>query len=217
MLRVCFLPKFILYLLTKTATTIKTKDNRGWLKRPPKPTLTKNAVSKPITTPIAINVQVEWSIKTYPKCFNTGENLDICINVFYNGEFAHSRVYRAETVRNSTAEEKQPNFSGMRVDFKKEVPFIVLPLNAGLAKTTQRRAVADLDQGWKTINTLLLAEAQQWGRHGKYDQFRSPVGEYLEEISNMPMPEDLAKTRDGDRNIGIIDVSSSFLDHYNVA
>ena len=56
---------------------------------------------------------------------------------------------------------------------------------------------------WNQVNKTLLAEADEWGR---YNEFRSPVGEYLEELSYRPAP-DLEETENfGGAAAGIIDV-----------
>ncbi|CZR53310.1 uncharacterized protein PAC_03188 [Phialocephala subalpina] len=181
---------------------VNTPESKGWRFTPEKPITTKNGFIKPLDTPIPIKIQIQFSQKSFLRSFNTELQQDICINIFYNGEFVFSRSYRAETQKATTAAEKSPNFSGRRVEFRKEVPFVVAPL----FKSSRRRTPTDIEGQWNRINELLLAEADEWGRTGKYNMFRSPVGEYLEDLSNLAMPEDMTKMREGGRNIGIIDV-----------
>ncbi|KAF8854145.1 hypothetical protein BDZ45DRAFT_728999 [Acephala macrosclerotiorum] len=181
---------------------VNTPDKKGWSARPEKPITTKNAFLKPLDTTIPIKVQVEFSKPSFSKSFNTKLDQDICVNIFYNGEFVSSRSYRADTQRTSIAADKSPNFSGRRVAVRKEVPFVLSPL----FKSVRRLTRTNIEKQWNKINRLLLAEADKWGRTGEYDMFRSPIGEYLEDLSNLSMPEDMTKMRDGGRNIGVIDV-----------
>jgi hypothetical protein len=58
------------------------------------------------------------------------------------------------------------------------------------------------EERWNKTNRMLLAEADEWGQYGI---FRSPMGEYLEELSKRPIPESARNLRDGD-GAGIIDV-----------
>ncbi|KAE8452742.1 hypothetical protein EG329_013014 [Mollisiaceae sp. DMI_Dod_QoI] len=179
---------------------------RGWLHRPSKPVTAKNVISKPLQISIPIKIQAEFSQRSFLRSINTNEQQDICISIFYNGEFVYSRSYRANTMRASTAIEKQPNFSGRRVGRQHEVPFIVVPLAKAPDKSAQIGVITNVETQWNKINELLLAEADEWGRAGKYDMFRSPIGEYLEDLSKLVMPEDMTKSRESGRSIGIIDV-----------
>ncbi|KUJ18064.1 uncharacterized protein LY89DRAFT_36448 [Mollisia scopiformis] len=179
--------------------------SRGWLQKPTKPVLTKDSVQKPIKKSIPVKVQCQFSRKSFPRSLDSINVQDFSINIFYNGEFVMSKTYRAETVRAATAAEKQPNYSGRRLPHGKECPFMVLPLLEGKNKS-DGPVETNVCSRWNKINETLLVEADQWGRAGKYGVFRSPIGEYLEDLSKLAMPEGMAKKNNGGRNIGIIDV-----------
>ena len=62
---------------------------------------------------------------------------------------------------------------------------------------------------WAKINQNLLREADEWGKDGKFDMFRNPLGEYLEALSKTSMPKKARPLGDGGLDIGVIDVSTS--------
>jgi hypothetical protein len=143
------------------------------------------------------------------KSIYTNNAHDICVNIFYNGEFAYSKVLRSRTASSYTAEEKEKHFCGRRVDTNLEVPWVVLPATQDDASTAGTpRGCSSFEDRWNMVNQLLLTEADEWGRTGKYDMFRAPVGEYLEELSKKPVPESMKKQGTMGHKAGIIDVSN---------
>ncbi len=74
------------------------------------------------------------------------------------------------------------------------------PINRGISKARSR---------WDEINQSLLVEADQWGRDGSYDMFRTAVGEYLVELSKVPFPQNGRLPSANGLNIGVMDVSNS--------
>ena len=161
-------------------------------------------VSKPITCPKPIKIGVDLSKKSFaPSVFNN-QAQELCINVFYNGEMTHSRVVRAAV----KGDDKYLIFSGRRVDALLEAPWMVRPHSQ--SSDGYRSGMASVfEDRWNKVNQLLLVEAEEWGRYGER---RSPMGEYLEELSKRPIPEsakDLAGGAGG--RVGIIDVSLYFV------
>lgn len=154
-----------------------------------------------------IKVQVDFTPKSWMHCLVTNKPEDLSVNVFYNGEFVHSKLYRAGTWRGPEAEETHPNISGRRVNTGLEVPFVVLPTRRGEQGSELPADASHAAARWNEINQNLLVEADQWGREGKFDMFRTPVGEYLEELSKVPMPRNARPINADGMNIGIIDVS----------
>jgi hypothetical protein len=133
---------------------------------------------------------------------------DLSINIFYNGEFVSSRVIRSSTAGSYTAEEKSQHFCGRRIDTYFEVPFVVLPATKDAVFIADKPLEgSSFEDRWNEINQLLLAEADEWGRTGKYEMFRAPVGEYLEELSKRPIPESMKNRGTVGNKAGIIDVS----------
>jgi hypothetical protein len=72
----------------------------------------------------------------------------------------------------------------------------------------QAHASSSFKDRWDQVNQLLLKEADLWGRTGKYDMFRAPVGEYLAELSKKPIPESINGKERTACKAGIIDVGN---------
>jgi hypothetical protein len=186
------------------------KKSRGWGYLPTKPQRKpENTISKPITSAKPIKITVDLSKKSFMKSLYTNNSQDISINIFYNGEFVSSKVIRYHTLGSLTPEERSQHFCGRRIDTCLEVPFVVLPATQDGAFTSdQPPEGSEFEDRWNKVNQLLLTEADEWERTGKYDIFRAPVGEYLEELSKKPVPEDLKNKGIIGNKAGIIDVSN---------
>jgi hypothetical protein len=189
---------------------------RGWVYIK-QPQLTNNVVRKPLPKPVSIKIHCEFKEKSF-KVSDFWENADargvpqqdLCISIFYNGEFVDSKVYKYSGMRSSTGLGKQPNVAGRRVGTRSEVPFVLMPLK-GLDKLPSNGAGPNLEERWRKIRASFLVEVDKWGRSPMSEHMRSAMGEYMEDLANMEMPIDMIKSRpDGGRNIGIIDVSRYF-------
>jgi len=163
------------------------------------------APRKPIMSPKPIKVQIDFSQKSFPPSLENREKEDICVNIFYNGELTHSRLFRALTIRSSTLDEKQPSFSGRRVDTSIEVPWVILPLSQEQDRSEAHEHLS-FEERWNKVNCFLLQEAGKWGTDGKFDTFRTPMGEYLEELAKKPVPESMKDKGMVGAKAGIIDV-----------
>lgn len=192
----------------------------------------------------------------------------MCVNVFVNGEFVHSKMFRARTLLN-TRDDAHPTVAGRRVESYFEVPWIVLPMHIGSLihgvagkevtgnsspsgsgaapdkplrsyppslersdnltgnkmKGNLKALFAGMDgpapkeppqplapitskakARWDEINQNILTEAGAWGKEDGSDMHRTPVGEYLEELSKLPFPANSTMADSNDPNIGILDV-----------
>lgn len=180
-------------------------EPKGWLARHPVTPASCGGkyISKPITKVIPIKVQLDLDRESFIMSLIDHKHSDLCVNIFYNGQLTHSRVLGYQTVRPSGADGKQISFSGRRVGCSIEVPFVLLPLSE-IHQNSSGNGL-HFQERWNRTNRLLLKEAEKWGRSGKYGMFRSPVGEYLEELSRLCVP-DCIKGEKGN-HAGIIDVS----------
>ncbi len=178
----------------------KDKVSRGWSVVNSKIQLyqTRDILTKPIVKPIPIKIQLSMSMSTFMKSINDNEPEDICVNIFFNGEFTHSNIYRANTLRRSTADEKRPSFSGRRVASTLEVPWVILPQ----IQVSKEQTSAEV---WHAVNALLSIEANEWGMETNSTEIRTPMGAYLASLSELEIPNDI---KGG--GIGIIDVSYFF-------
>ncbi|KAK0104057.1 hypothetical protein ONS96_005159 [Cadophora gregata f. sp. sojae] len=171
------------------------------------PILTKNAIRKPITSPKALKLQIDLSKESFMHSIVTKTPEDICISVFYNGEFVYSRVFRWNTFNSGQKTEGgHPSVSGRRVGNTLEVPWILNPMPHGVANDYESQSMATAEARFAKINQNLLNEADEWGRDGKFDMFRNPLGEYLEALSETSIPKKAWLLGDSGVNIGVIDV-----------
>ncbi|KAI9055523.1 hypothetical protein LZ554_000471 [Drepanopeziza brunnea f. sp. 'monogermtubi'] len=110
-------------------TVIPSKREQNSI-RPAPPNIIDNAIIKPIRIPKPIKIQIDF---TRNSSFNpsTKSRQDVCVNVFVNGEFVYSKVFRAQSLRGSK-ENALPKIAigGRRVSKTLEVPWIVLPIRA---------------------------------------------------------------------------------------
>jgi hypothetical protein len=168
----------------------------------------QDIVSKPITTAIPVMVELSLSKNSFMESIITNDAQDICVNVFFNGQFASSRVFRSHTAELFTTEQKDQFFGGRRIDTNLEVPWVILPVtNDDTSPSEKSHESSSFEDRWDKVNQLLLQEAHEWGRAGKYKMFRSPVGEYLSELSKKPVPQNMKNGATVGRQGGIIDVS----------
>jgi len=107
-------------------------------------------------------------------------------------------------MRSSTANEKEPSFSGFRVDTKSEIPWVLLPLSH---VETRSEAQISFAQRWDEVNSLMGKEAELWGMEGELKLFRTPMGSYLEDLSKKAAPKGLSQKATAGGGAGIIDVS----------
>ena len=174
------------------------------------PILVKKAIRKPITSPKALKLQIDLSKESFMHSIVTNNPEDICISVLYNGEFVYSRVFRWNTFNSGQKTEGgHPAISGRRVGTTVEVPWIINPMSQNAPADFVSHSMTAAEARWAKINQNLLREADEWGRDGKFDMFRNPLGEYLEALSKTSMPKKAWPLGDGGLNIGVIDVSTS--------
>lgn len=171
------------------------------------PVTVKNGIQKPITSPKALKLQIDLSKESFIHSIVTNTPEDICISVFYNGEFVYSRVFRWNTFNSGQkAEGGHPAVSGRRVGTTVEVPFIINPMPHDVPTGSASHSMCAAEVRWAKINQKLLREADEWGRDGKFNMFRNPLGEYLEALSKTSVPKKAWHLGDSGLNIGVIDV-----------
>ncbi|KAL2071320.1 hypothetical protein VTL71DRAFT_12555 [Oculimacula yallundae] len=169
--------------------------------------LGNKAMSKPITRPKPLKLQIDLSNKSFMPSLITNLPEDICFSVFYNGEFMYSKVFRWSTYNSGQKSESgHPTVSGRRIGTSVEVPWVIKPMSQNEPSSHVSPSVSTAETTWGKISQSLLAEADEWGREGKFDMFRNPVGEYLEYLSKLPIPKKASPLRAPGLNIGVMDV-----------
>lgn len=177
---------------------------------PSPPVIVKKPMSKPITSPKPMKLQVDLSSKSFMHSLITNTPEDVCISVFYNGEFVSSRLFRWNTFNSGQKSEGgHPIVSGRRIGSTAELPWIIKPMSQDVPTTFVSPTLSAAEATWRKINHNLLVEANEWGREGKFGMFRNPVGEYLECLSKLPLPKKAWPLGGEGQSIGVIDVSFS--------
>lgn len=136
---------------------------------------------------------------------------DICISIFFNGEFTDSRIV-SNRVLSGTPDplELSHVFSGRRVDRTSERRWVLVPSGQnpdGSLRSSRRTKLASTTAGerWASIGKALEEEAEQWGKSEQGE--RSTVSEYLAGLAKVQMPADieLIQTATGQK-YGVVDV-----------
>ncbi|CZS88087.1 uncharacterized protein RCO7_01056 [Rhynchosporium graminicola] len=173
-----------------------------------KPLISNNkAISKPITSPKPIKLQIDLSTRSFMPSLISNVPEDVCVSVFYNGEFTYSKIFRWSTFSSGQkAECGHPTISGRRIGTTIEIPWVIKPMPQNVKLSVIEKHLLTAGATWDKIGQSLLAEADKWGRDGKFDMFRNPVGEYLESLSKLPIPKRAWPLGAKGLSIGVVDV-----------
>src|SRR3954468_8857058 len=88
----------------------------------------------------------------------------LCVNIFFNGELAQSRIVKHSCLHGPTDIDKFQIYSGRRVDTHLEVPWVIAI--DGCEESTEVTSPSSFEARWDQINQLLAVEANEWGKHG---------------------------------------------------
>jgi hypothetical protein len=146
------------------------------------------------SVPRPLEVIVKLSEKSFisPIFGTEADRYDICINVFYNGEFNVSQVIKYS---DWAANERKGyvNFGGRRIETCYELPWIIATKfddpHRSLSLIEKRPTALTPVKRWNKLTEMLLMEANEWGRDER--GYRCPTGEYLELLSGKAMPSEL--------------------------
>jgi len=164
------------------------------------------------TKPIQIVVKLSEKSFTSPLLGAEGDRCDICINLFYNGEFDASQVIKYS----AWATHGNKNcfyFGGRRVGTAHELPWVITTRSKDVHSTKGQisKSIMTLPplERWNKLTEMLILEANEWGKDER--GHRCPTGKYLESLSRKAIPSEL----DGPLvsiggGFGVIDVVITF-------
>ncbi|KAI9777536.1 MAG: hypothetical protein M1839_008830 [Geoglossum umbratile] len=159
----------------------------------------------PLTLTVTLNPP-SWSDDPRKKT----QSQDVKIDVFFNGEFAGSRIILARQ-RESGWGRVSETFSGRRIALRQERVWVLVPpgQNADGSLREPKRAKGMLHptaERWAEIGRALREESGRWGRTNFGD--RSCVGEYLQSLGKtVEMPAKLENMqKPGTQKFGVMDV-----------
>ncbi|KAL8903266.1 MAG: hypothetical protein Q9207_004035 [Kuettlingeria erythrocarpa] len=130
---------------------------------------------------------------------------DIKIDVYLNGDLCAS-AYVPERAFHGKAYSRT-TFSGARNHRLTEVPWILEPPRSNIMETSieSAQAMEQANGRWAKISSGLISAAELNGRNSR--NRLSMVGEYLQSLAAVPMPEELAgMLRTGPNRFAVIDV-----------
>ncbi|KAL9042099.1 MAG: hypothetical protein Q9180_000832, partial [Flavoplaca navasiana] len=133
---------------------------------------------------------------------------DMKIDIFLNGDLCsssyipESAFYKKDSLRDT--------FSGVRIGWVTEKPWVLLPSASNIPDTTghsvvRDRVSEDIEGRWKEIAQALQSAANSYGRTEKNEL--SPTSDYLHSLAGYPMPMALPRMLQArSRKYAIIDV-----------
>ncbi|KAK8239274.1 hypothetical protein HDK77DRAFT_483849 [Phyllosticta capitalensis] len=156
-----------------------------------------------IHTPHALAIRLDISEQTFLKT-NLPAN-DMKIDIFFNGKFTNATTVPARSIK-----DKKPFFvfGGLRTHYMLERPWVVLPRDKN-ADGTQRRAAPRTETSQDRWNELAQAISEEVDLRAT--QGRTPVVEYLDALSKLPMPPEMDQWDERDTHrYSVIDVVLSY-------
>lgn len=169
-----------------------------------------NAPLSTILAPKPFKVMVNLSKRSFMPSwgYESEKPQDICINIYLNGEFVHSRYVPERVCREKAIMFKMDqHYAGRRVDACLEVPFVIVPpaQNTDGSLRGGNKSQETAADRWNKINTALLADAECWGEDENGTQ--TVMRQYLETLSAVEMPTGMESLqRSGGKRMGVIDV-----------
>ena len=192
-------------------------------KRPAKDLGTPFKGPKLDNVPRPVEIIVKLSEKSFinPIFGTEADRYDICINVFYNGEFNASQVIKYSAWA-ANGRKGYVNFGGRRIETCYELPWMITTKfddpHSSLSLIERRPIALTPVKRWNKLTEMLLMEANEWGRDGL--GYRCPTGEYLELLSGKAMPSELdSPSVSTGSGFGVIDVVITLgrMSHFDAA
>jgi hypothetical protein len=155
--------------------------------------------------PLALSVHVNLSDKTFTSGFDKHNNLHLKIEVIFNGQLSSCLLVPTYEIRSGVKTLHQL-FTGYRVDYLAERPWVILPPNvAADGSPTKDRTSTLAKNRWNNISGALMREANARGTD-KQERV-PPSAEFLQALATMQMPDQVGSMQgSGGKNFGIIDV-----------
>lgn len=169
----------------------------------------RNSTQVPLV-PQAIALQVKLSPSTFLRTrehnsANPGTMQDAKVDVYLNGELAHSTLVPARTRHNVRL--RTPLFAGTRMQLQLERPWVIVPpgQNADGSLRVPRRPKPPARERWAQVGAALAREAEQSARDAHGEELPSVT--FLRCLAALEMPEEVAELqRPGVGKLGVLDV-----------
>jgi hypothetical protein len=170
-----------------------------------RPEHTSNGIDKTACDPLALSLHVNLSDKTFVSGLDKHKKLHLKIEVFFNGQLSSCLFLPTYEIRSGVKTLRQM-FTGYRVDFLAERPWVILPPNvAADGGQTKGRSSIPVEKRWKDICDALTREADRRGTDKQGNV--PPSADFLKALATMQMPEQARSMQElGTKNFGIIDV-----------
>ncbi|KAF2839262.1 hypothetical protein M501DRAFT_1016343 [Patellaria atrata CBS 101060] len=163
--------------------------------------------------PQALAIQVALSGKTFIENFRDPKNApqDLRIDVLFNGELVNCTfLTRRDRPRFNATTITPLIFAGTRIGYIVEHAWVIVPPaqhpdgSLRNSKRTSKSGVSAPTERWMEISKAIAEEAEANG----YDMYgdRSPIGDYLRSLADIPPPEAIKNMREPGARFGVIDV-----------
>lgn len=164
--------------------------------------------AEPIPHALAIRIRIKKTV--FLTVLNDDKTpQDLKFDVYFNGNLTESSMLHAR--ENKMATKSQIFFSGRRMAYSYERPWVIIPAGQhanGSLRGQKRRKQSDTSSAqnrWELIGSELMAAANALGRNEEHQ--RPPIGRYLEALSQVKMPDEVARLyKPSGAQYGIIDV-----------
>ena len=161
-------------------------------------------------TPKPLKVVLKLSDKSFLRPLSGGSDMrqDICVNIFFNGEFNTSEII-SYSVWSGKGNSQCQYYGGRRIEIRREVPWVIDFTAEHCDESLRHRKDGSVkfssSQRWQKLADLLRNEAEKWGKDDS--GYRNPTADYLEMIAKKPMPSELDTSQDpGGARFGVIDI-----------
>jgi hypothetical protein len=162
------------------------------------------------TTTLPLALEISLSERSFLSVLSRKDNVpwDLCINVFYNGEFCSSKILSHRTLASSGVHQKTIHFDGKRAFGRGEA---VWALDRASGDGQGIPGTYCASARWELLSKMLRDEAEAWGTDEQ--GHRCPTREFLDKLAQISIPEEVIhRANSGKKGIGIgcLDVLITF-------
>jgi hypothetical protein len=154
---------------------------------------------------LSLSLHVTLSDRTFVSGLDDRNKLHLKIDVLFNGQLSSCLFLPYSDVRTGVKALDQ-KFSGFRVDFLAERPWVIVPPRAAVdGSPSKRKGSTSVEKRWNDICQALIRESDERGmdKHGNIP----PSAEFLKALATMQMPAEVDSMQEpGSKEFGIIDV-----------
>jgi hypothetical protein len=153
----------------------------------------------------ALSLHVNLSDRTFVSGLDDRNKLHLKVDVLFNGQISGCLFLPHSDVRTGVKSLHQI-FTGSRVDYLAERPWVILPSDAAAGGSpSKRKASTAIEKRWNDICEALMRESEERGTDKQGNV--PPSAEFLKVLATMQMPAQVSDMQEpGSKEFGVIDV-----------